>query len=140
MTDHDMTTTPWQLARIAGCSDPDSATSPGAVFLLDIAAAVAERDQYPDDDSDAAAEIADGAVPVYTAEVWRVFVDLGAWQEDATELGADASDMEQCAKVCLYLIAERLAGALIAEQDDSAADDADMSAAEQAQCRGWEGV
>lgn len=61
---------------------------------------------------DAAHEIADRAVPIYTHKVWNLFADLGAWQEDPTELGADASDMEQAAKVCIYMIGNRLAWSL----------------------------
>lgn len=113
-----VTTNPNQLARIAECYSPDSFTSPGARFLEEIADSVNERRE---DGSlvrvDAPAEIADAAVPVYTHERWQTFVDLGAYEEDVSELGADASDLTQCAAVALYMIAERLAGALI-EQDD----------------------
>jgi hypothetical protein len=85
---------------------------------MDVWDAVQDRDSYADDDSDAVGEMADGAVPVYTADVWRTFVDLGAWAEDPTELGVDGSDMEQAAKVCLYLIGERLASTLLDDDDD----------------------
>lgn len=67
------------------------------------------------------AEIADAAPDVYTHTRWQEFADLGAWQEDPTEIGSDGSDMTAAAGVCLYMIAERLAWALLgelAEQDD----------------------
>ena len=117
--------TPYELARMAGCSDPDGVDSPGAQFLRDVwHAATRDRDAYADDVSDAAHDIADSAVPVYTRDVWATFTDLGAWAEDPSELGYDASDMEQAAKVCLYLIGQRLAGLLLmtsAEYEEAAA-------------------
>lgn len=113
---------PYSLAAPAGTYSPDSETSPGAQFLTGIASDVAgqiayrlndgepfDLDEFNDSDRH---EIADSAVPIYTAEMWATFVDLGAWQEDPSELGFDASDMEQAAKVCLYMIAERLASEL----------------------------
>lgn len=113
---------PHSLAAPADTYSPDSETSPGAVFLMrvrnDVAEHIAYRledegsfdlDTFNDEDRH---EIADSAVPIYTAEMWATFVDLGAWQEDPSELGFDASDMEQAAKVCLYMIAERLASDL----------------------------
>lgn len=118
--------TPWQLARMADCFDPDSLLSPGATFLREVwDAATSERDQYDDDDSDAAHAIADGAVPIYTHAVWSTFVDLGAYREDPTELGFDGSDMEQAAKVCLYMIAERLAVAAMEQASETDDDDED---------------
>jgi hypothetical protein len=47
--------------------------------------------------------------------LWSEFTDLAAYQEDPTEYGVDGSDMEQSARVCLYIIAERLATALFDE-------------------------
>jgi hypothetical protein len=122
--------TPWQLARMADCADPDSLLSPGAIFLRDIYdAATSERDQYDDDDSDAAHSIADDIVPQATYDVWQTFTDLAAWTEDPTDLGFDGTDMEQGAKVCLYIIAERLALAVMEEaaserEDDDETDEA----------------
>lgn len=123
-TDTTDSPTPWRLARMAGCYDPDSETSAGATFLREVYdAATSERDQYDSDDSDAAHEIADGAVPIYTHAVWATFVDLGAYREDPTELGYDGSDMEQAAKVCLYMIAERLAVAAMEQASETDDDD-----------------
>ena len=118
----------YALANLADCATPDTPTSAGAAFLLGVQQTV--RDDYERDDlnDDTAHEIADAAVPTYTGDLWRTFVDLAAYQEDPTELGVeDGSDMDQAARVCLYMIAERLASALIEEireaDDDEAGDD-----------------
>ena len=129
------TRTSWHLARLADCSEPDrhdgigftppfegdADPSPGARFLRgvedDVLGAIA-RDEWDDDDS--AHEVADSAVPIYTHELWATFVDLGAYNEDATELGAEADDMTKAAGVCLYMIGERLARAVA---DDAKTDE-----------------
>jgi len=121
----------YELARMAGCASPDTLNSAGAHFLAlvaDSAAEDVERLRDSDERNDAAHDIADACVPVYTVDVWRTFVDLAAWTEDPSELGADVSDMEQAAKVCLYLIAERLVYALadeLAEDEDDESDEVD---------------
>ncbi len=107
------TRTVWQLARLADCADPDSLESPGAEWLKMVASSADDIE-----DPETIGEVADSCVPVYTHNRWQVFVDLAAYQEDPTDLGADAEDMTQCAGVCLYLIAERLLGALATEADD----------------------
>lgn len=120
--------TVYSLASIAHCGSPDSSSSPGALFLYDVAEAVAESIEEGDWGDDEPARIADEAA--YSAEArgthkkWRIFIDLAAYQEDPSELGADASDMSKAADVCLYMIAERLAFAL-AERwaDESGADE-----------------
>lgn len=133
--------TTFQLARLAGCTDPDEHDgigfdqapeeprdgSPGAQFLRSIEYAV---DDYLDrryaDQDDAAYEIADSCVPVYTHTLWMTFVDLAAYQEDPTELGADAEDMTKAAGACLYMIGQRLASELIeAASPDEEDDDED---------------
>lgn len=103
----------YRLAGMAECASPDSPDSPGVRFLLRVASDFAERvadgEEYDDDAAyDMAHEVADAAVPIYTHERWVTFVDLAAYNEDPSELGADASDMTELAGVCLYLIAERL--------------------------------
>lgn len=113
---------PYVLARMADCASPDREDSPGAHYLEMVADSVVEAVEYGDDRDDIPWAAADQCVPVYTYNVWRTFVDLGAWQEDPTELGCDGSDMEQAAKVCLYAIGERLAAAVLddmGEADDS---------------------
>jgi hypothetical protein len=114
----------YELANLADCAGPDTNTSAGAEFLRSIyAAAVNYRDGYADEDGDAASEIADGTVPTYTGEVWETFTDLAAWQEDPTELGFDGGDMEQGAKLCLYLIGQRLAYVLMEQASETDEDE-----------------
>ncbi len=120
--------TSWQLARLAGCADPDQHDglgfenaepregSAGANFLRRIEQDVDEYLNDKDDDRDSddvVHEIADGAVPVYTHSLWAAFTDLSAYLEDPSDLTEDASDMTAAAASCLYMIAGRLAGALI---------------------------
>jgi hypothetical protein len=126
---------PFHLATLADCASPDSVDSPGAVFLARIARDVAEwvegyMDANPSerpgsiDMGDAANEIADGAVPIYTHNRWATFVDLAAYVEDVSELMSDAGDdLTAAAGVALYMIAERLVTTLAEEL--SAALDAD---------------
>ena len=109
------------LARIADCADPDAEDSPGARVLTYVRDRVAEclRD-HPDGTAehweDTRYEIADGAPSVYTAKAWLEFVDLAAWQEDPTEIGREqVGDLTAAARVCLYMIADRLAEALYRE-------------------------
>lgn len=114
------TRTAWQLARLADCMDPDSDDSPGARFLDRVEADYRERiedESYDEDDTPH--EIADSAVPVYAHDRWQTFVDLGAYQEDTTDLGDDGSDLTQSAGVALYMIAERLVRALHEENEDA---------------------
>ena len=128
------TRTALQLARLAGCADPDSDTSAGADFLNSVETDTLERiiDNGGEWDDDMAHEIADGAVPVYTYTRWQTFTDLAAWDEDASELGADTSDMTQAAAVCLYIIADRLARAIADEYEPEDDADADADADEYA--------
>lgn len=101
------------LARMAECAAPDTSESPGARFLTLVADSVLELVAESEDGDEIPFLAADGCVPIYTHNVWRTFTDLAAWQEDPTEYGADASDMEQAAKVCLAIIGERLAAAVL---------------------------
>ena len=104
---------PYVLAGMADCASPDTKDSPGARFLGLVADSVVEAVENEGDRDDIPWTAADQCVPIYTFDVWRTFTDLAAWQEDPTELGADGSDMEQAAKVCLYIIGERLAAAML---------------------------
>lgn len=113
----------WELARMADCASPDDEHSPGADFLLGVQADMAERFAWAADndevvDGDVVSEVADGAVPVYTHPRWQVFVDLCAYQEDIRDYGTDAADMTEAAGVALYCIAERLAFALLWEEEE----------------------
>lgn len=118
--------TAWSLARTAGCGDPDSLDSEGALFLTGIRDAVV--DEFTDDGiyrEDVIHEVADGAISVYTHRRWLQFVDLQAYNEDPTELGFDGSDMLEGAAACLYLIGSRLASLLWEELDEAASEDED---------------
>lgn len=111
------------LAGMADCASPDSLDSMGAQFLTAVARATVESLEYEGDREDIPWTAADQCVPIYTFDVWRTFTDLAAWQEDPTEYGADGSDMEQAAKVCLFVIGERLAWAILEDmgsEDDDA--------------------
>ncbi len=101
--------TVYSLANLADCAGPDSDSSPGSQFLSGVVDDIRERVTDGTFDEDSASEIADSAVPIYTRDVWSTFVDLAAYNEDPSEL-VDTSrvDMEQSAKLCLYMIAERL--------------------------------
>lgn len=107
------------LAGMADCATPDTLESMGAQFLTAVAEATVEATEYDDDRDEIPWTAADQCVPIYTYDVWRTFVDLGAWQEDPTEYGADGSDMEQAAKVCLFAIGERLSAAVLEDMGES---------------------
>ena len=111
----------WTSFRIANeidCACPDSPESAGAKMLDSVRDAVVQAYFYNDQDvsedafSDIVSECADGGPDIYTYTMWQEFVDLAAYNEDPTELGADGSDMDQCARICLYLISERCARAV----------------------------
>ena len=123
------------LAGLADCYSPDTEESPGAQFLASIARDVAEyveagtAPEYAVRElaEDGAHEIADGAVPIYTHERWAVFADLGAYNEDVTELAGDevGTDLTSAAGVALYMIADRLVRALAEELAEALDEDAD---------------
>ena len=130
----------WHLANLADCGSPDRPDgigvsppadpstvdpSPGAKFLRWAAEDLAERIAYIFEDldprsadlerelEDEVAEVADGAVPVYTGERWAVFVDLAAYNEDPGDIGGWPADLTDAAGAALYMIADRLARALV---------------------------
>lgn len=118
------TYTAWRLARLAGCCDPDAADSPGALFLDSVQSAYNDAVDEGCYGEDSPQEIADSAVPAYTHELWKVFVDLGAYTKRTyPELGATTDDLTQCAAVALYMIAERLVNALHEARDEDDEDD-----------------
>lgn len=134
----DLTT--WHLANLADCGSPDRGDgigttpptdnadpSPGAEFLRRVANGVAEQIAWAVDNDEADPDtlrdelphqVADDAVPIYTRDIWSTFMDLAAYREDPSELGYDCADMERAAGVCLYMIADRLAAALVEEWAD----------------------
>lgn len=106
MADH----SPWGLARLAGVASPDTLDSPGAIWLLRVAR------ESVGIAPDAIRITADRLVPQYTREIWRVFVDLAAYNENVTDVDGPITDMTQAAGVALHLIAERLLRVLIEER------------------------
>ena len=101
-------------------------------FLRDVRDAVAEaaeymvdHDEIPDgwdaswDSEDA--DVADSAVPVYTADIWRVFVDLSAWRVDITDLVAGDEDMTRRAEIAVYEVARQLAWSLLDDLSEAVA-------------------
>ena len=111
----------YQLANLAECASPDSGSSPGAMFLISVQDGVNDATSY--DPTQTAAEIADNAPAWLTHTLWLEFIDLCAYREDPSDLGVDAHDMEQAARVCLYLIAERLANVLFEQYNEDGPDD-----------------
>lgn len=111
----------FQLANMADCCSPDSHTSPGAELLLYVQRATADH-LAEGGDPEELHEIADGAPNVYTYQRWLQFTDLAAWQEEPEELGGTGEDMTTQAGICLYLIADRLAHALVNAWKDDADD------------------
>lgn len=125
-----------------GCAPPaDLSTvqpSPGAQFLRRVADDIAGRIKYyfdDDDDprehepwelvdllADDISEVADSAPSVYTAARWAEFADLAAWQEDTTGYGATGDDLTGAAGIALYMIAERLAAALVERWGEESSD------------------
>lgn len=115
------TTNVYDLARIASVYTPDSETSPGADFLRWV------RDSYVEareegrleerSRDDLFHEIADGAVPIYTHPMFLTFIDLGAYEEDPSELIGPFTEVIDGARASLYIIALRLVEALVDEDD-----------------------
>jgi hypothetical protein len=122
---HTMGDTPtvWVLANYAEVSDPDSTTSPGAVWLRSVRDAFVEALKQADEGSyltDIITEVADNCVPIYTHEMWRIFVDLGAYSVDISEYysspdhfdGSDPAQMTKMAQTALYAAARMLCAGL----------------------------
>ena len=102
------TLTPYNIALLADVNGLD----PVGVDWLDDVYRSYQSDRVHYDDAEAAIhELADGAVPVYTADLWRTFVGVAAWTEDISDFGP-ITDIQQAARVALYQIAERLLQAL----------------------------
>jgi hypothetical protein len=72
------------------------------------------------EDQDMLHEIADAAAPVYTAEIFAVYVDIQGWQADISELldptfGDVSSLPERIAQITLYQVARDIMSALFSE-------------------------
>lgn len=73
----------YDLSRMAGCSQPEGEDTDGAKFLRECISMAMEIDNYYDEvGSDEIAETADGLVPIYTNELWNVWVDCGGYRHD----------------------------------------------------------
>lgn len=125
---------PYALARMADVASPNSVGSPGAAFLARVRNALVEHlstaDLSSEYLSDALAELADGAVPIYTHDLWSAFVDIAAYNVDDDGLCSEDSSMEDRAKVALYVTAQTLLSALVDEvsnDDDEGDDEGDES-------------
>lgn len=122
----------YNAQQLAGCADSYSDNDESAGFFELIRDNVLERTDDIDaddwkrlmvEDYDGSAhEIADQAPNVYTSRLWNQFLGTRAYQEDPSELGAQADDMEKAAGVCLYMIAERLVHALADEIQEGITD------------------
>ena len=120
--------TSYELAGIAGCEltpGLEGWGTLGCIFLLNVRDDLVERAEWnareygtPPTEDDCH-EIADSAVPVYTHDLWRTFVDLSAWRQDdeADELTGAETDLDGRAQVALYVIAYRLAIRLAGHYD-----------------------
>ena len=108
----------YQLADIAECGVPTNQNNDGAEYLNDIRDDILNAyientlDDYPHDTLN---EIIDSNMPIYTGQFWRVFTDLEAYNEDASDFGYDGADMTRLATGCLWVIGHRL-GSYIIEQ------------------------
>jgi len=146
----------WRLARTADCSCPEGAERAGAAFLDSVFSdfvCTAQNDLNVSGGDDAYDirrslerfdwhEAADSAVPIWTHQKWLTFVEIGAYDEDVSDL-VDSRKVtgDDCANAALYIIADRLLRALSEEladkcdeveaempDDDDATDDATMAA------------
>lgn len=107
-----MSKTVWELADMTSAMNPNTATSAGAKWLVDVHNAWANvRKSYGYIDL-MVFETADGIVPVSDYDCWEVFTDLGAWQIDLSDYSPSLEDLTSVARLALYAIAEELIIAL----------------------------
>ena len=124
---------PWLIARPAECSRPDGNEKLGADFLTSLFTDflyIAQNDVAVSGGDDAYDirrslerfewhETADGAIPIFTHQKWQTFVELGAYDEDVSELVTFRKVTgEDVANAALYIIADRLLRALSEELAD----------------------
>jgi hypothetical protein len=123
-----------RLARTADCSCPEGAERAGAAFLDSlfsdfVCAAQNDLDVSGGDDARDIRralerfewhETADGAVPLWTHQKWQTFVEIGAYDEDVSDL-VDSRKItgDDCANAAIYIIADRLLRALSEELADA---------------------
>jgi hypothetical protein len=98
--------TVFEMAHITDCGQPNSAASPGADFFINVQCALIDWLEF-EDGVVPVAELADGALTVYTHPIWLQFVDLCAYNEELGLEMALGSSMTQQAQYVLVSIAER---------------------------------
>lgn len=74
----------YEVARMADCpSTPEGKDSDGARWLMRVYEdAIDIRRNYDEVNEDSMAATADGLVPIYTNELWNVWVDCGGYNND----------------------------------------------------------
>lgn len=113
--------TSYTLAGMAGCSAPDSLSSPGARMLDSVRDSVVELIKRGEitlddfDDNGQLHQVADSGPSDYTHTLWCEFVDLCAYQEEPEFDDTWGTDLNQAAATALYQICSRLTFALAAE-------------------------
>ena len=109
-----MSKTVWELANMTDAMNPNTATSAGAKWLIDVHDAWADVRLSYDDTDLMIFETADGIVPVSNYDCWGVFTDLDAWQIDLSDyiVSVNVDDLTSVARLALYVIAEQLITAL----------------------------
>jgi hypothetical protein len=112
-----MTHTVWELADKTDAMNPDSVTSAGAEWLINVSEAWADVRADYDDTETMIHETADGIVPVSNYDCWKVFTDLGAWQIDLSDYSPsiNVEDLTSVARLALYILAEQLITTLESE-------------------------
>lgn len=118
----------YELARMASVYSPDGPDSPGAKFLVGLRDEIVDlTDESDDFDSELIMDHFRERIDtylIYTSEVWAVFTDLGAWQNENPFGNGD--DMTQNAQGILYGIATDLGYALLTEYEEGLEDEDDL--------------
>tara|TARA_R110002073_G_scaffold253928_1_gene416587 strand:- start:445 stop:843 length:399 start_codon:yes stop_codon:yes gene_type:complete len=105
-----------QIARMAECSTPEGDDTDGAKFLrecfdmaeeLNIELQGLENGEYDMRIDDLAHEFADSCVPIYTNQLWNVWVDCGGYHfdgeyRDFTSHGDTSDTMNRIAQADCY--------------------------------------
>ena len=97
-----------------GTYDADDTLGGDDADPVDVLEQLADTIMDTDTYTDGWAEVADGAVPVYTHDRMTTYVDTLAYTEDTDDYG-DMTDPVDVAGVALYVQAERIAGATATE-------------------------
>ena len=116
----------FQAARVAGCGEPDSNDSKGAEWLRECVRRgrnLADEyglndphgqgyEAYEEDATyDAIHEAADSAVPIYTYNLWMIWVELQGYAYDnelSNDLHLDKNELEKLPQYDLYDIAQKI--------------------------------